>query len=258
MRWPSFLQRKNPPAAAAPRTGDASATVQQARSRARRRLIGAVVLLGVGIVGFPLIFETQPRPIPVDITIEIPRKENAPPLAPPPRASGRALPADAGADEPPGSESAPAGPPAVDDTAAAATPPPAAARATPTAAEPAPAPAPSAHQPAAVPAVAAVPAPAPAPAPAPPPEPARAPTAASAPAAARYVLQVGAYAEEATVRQVRARIERLGLKTYTQAVDTAAGKRTRVRIGPFETREAAAAAGKKLEAAGLPFNLLTL
>jgi DedD protein len=72
------------------------------------------------------------------------------------------------------------------------------------------------------------------------------------------VLQVGAYAEEATVRQVRAKIERLGLKTYTQVVSTEAGKRTRVRIGPFETREAAAAAGRKLEAAGLPFNLLTL
>ena len=43
--------------------------------RARRRLIGAAVLLGLGVIGFPLLFETQPRPIAVDVPIEIPRKD---------------------------------------------------------------------------------------------------------------------------------------------------------------------------------------
>ena len=38
--------------------------VRQARTRARRRLIGAVVLLAIGVIGFPLVFETQPRPHP--------------------------------------------------------------------------------------------------------------------------------------------------------------------------------------------------
>ena len=57
--------------------------VAAARTRARRRLIGAAVLLGIGVVGFPLLFETQTRPVPVDIPIEIPRKDGAPPLAPP-------------------------------------------------------------------------------------------------------------------------------------------------------------------------------
>ena len=76
------------PAAAA---GDAAQAVDSARTRARRRLIGAVVLLGIGVIAFPLLFETQPRPIPVDIAIEIPRKEGAPPLAvPPPRPAATA------------------------------------------------------------------------------------------------------------------------------------------------------------------------
>jgi DedD protein len=39
-------------------------TLQAARTHARRRLMGAVVLLLVAVVGFPLLFETQPRPLP--------------------------------------------------------------------------------------------------------------------------------------------------------------------------------------------------
>jgi DedD protein len=67
--------------------GSASASVmtgeqaEQARLRARRRLIGAVVLLGIGVIAFPLLFETQPRPIAVDIPIVIPPRDGVPPLA---------------------------------------------------------------------------------------------------------------------------------------------------------------------------------
>ena len=43
------------------------------RARARRRLIGALVLLVVGVVGFPLLFETQPRPLPLDTPILLPQ-----------------------------------------------------------------------------------------------------------------------------------------------------------------------------------------
>jgi len=72
----SFLQGSS--ASEAPRAGTPD-PVQAARTRARRRLIGAAALLGVGVIGFPLLFETQPRPIPVDIAIEIPKKEEAKP-----------------------------------------------------------------------------------------------------------------------------------------------------------------------------------
>ena len=63
------------PGARAPSPSD----VELLRTRARRRLIGMVVLVGAGVLGFPWLFETQPRPVPVDIPIEIPRKDGAPP-----------------------------------------------------------------------------------------------------------------------------------------------------------------------------------
>ncbi|MEG1734803.1 MAG: SPOR domain-containing protein, partial [Comamonas sp.] len=58
-------------------------TVEAMRRRARHRLIGAAVLVLVGVVGFPLLFDTQPRPIPVDIPIEIPDRDNAAPVVVP-------------------------------------------------------------------------------------------------------------------------------------------------------------------------------
>ncbi len=53
--------------------------VQQLRLRARRRLIGAAVLVGVAVIVFPLLAETPPRSIPVDLPIDIPRKDGATP-----------------------------------------------------------------------------------------------------------------------------------------------------------------------------------
>jgi DedD protein len=83
--------------------------------------------------------------------------------------------------------------------------------------------------------------------------------AASAPAGGgRYVVQVGAYTDAATLREVRAKVEKLGLKTYTQTVETEAGPRTRVRVGPYATRQEAESASGKLKGAGLPGNVLTL
>src|SRR3954452_10441553 len=80
-----MFKQKRDPAPDKPRIEPADA-VQQARTRARQRLIGAIVLLAIGIIGFPLVFETQPRPIPVDVPIEIPRRDAVAPLAmPPPR-----------------------------------------------------------------------------------------------------------------------------------------------------------------------------
>ena len=72
------------------------------------------------------------------------------------------------------------------------------------------------------------------------------------------MVQVGAYTDTATLREVRAKVEKLGLKTYTQAVDTDAGQRTRVRVGPFDTRQEADKASARLKAAGLPGNVLVL
>lgn len=59
---------------------DPAEQIREVRIKARRRLIGVTLLLVAGIIGFPLLFETQPRPIPVDIPIEIPSRDGAAPM----------------------------------------------------------------------------------------------------------------------------------------------------------------------------------
>jgi DedD protein len=211
-----FLQRDR--SGATPSGAFTSEQAEQARARAKRRLIGAVVLLGIGVVAFPLLFETQPRPIPVDIPIQIPSRDNAPPLALPPARPSAAASVPVVATPAPAPKAVPVVPaePVIEPPKVAATP----------KAEPAPRPVPAAPKPA---------------------EP-----------AGRFVVQVGAFAEAAAVREARAKVEKLGLVTYTQQVDTASGARTRVRLGPFATRDEAEQAAAKLKAAGLPGSVLTL
>ena len=71
-------------------------------------------------------------------------------------------------------------------------------------------------------------------------------------------MQVGAFSEAGALREARAKVERLGLKTYTQVIENDAGKSTRVRVGPFTTREEAQAAAVKLKGSGFSVNVLTL
>ncbi|WP_448253544.1 SPOR domain-containing protein [Ottowia oryzae] len=77
-------------------------------------------------------------------------------------------------------------------------------------------------------------------------------------AKSRYVIQVGAYADDAATRQARQKAEAAGVKTYTQVVETSAGKRTRVRVGPFNSREEAEKASAALKKAGLGAAILGL
>jgi DedD protein len=234
------------------------------RRRARHRLIGAAVLVLLGVVGFPLLFDTQPRPIAVDIPIEIPDRNKAKPLA------------------------APAAPKAQSGASAAATP---------VAAAPAPAPAPVASAPVASTAVVPVtppvqvaeakkePAPEvkaearPQPAAKPAtetskPQPAQQAKAEAparpqslleskavqslAPVEGRYVVQVGAFSDVGKARQARQKVEKAGLKTYTHVADTKDGKRIRVRVGPFATRAEADKAAGRLKELDLPAAILTL
>ena len=253
----SFFQREpsNATAPAAPLPPD---EVHGARSRARRRLIGAVVLVGIAIVGFPLLFENHPRPIPVDLPIVIANKDKAPPLAMPPArpastahgASGALITesaSDAGREvAAPASASHASMPDAKPVAKTAATP--AAAVVAPTKSASASNDSPPAKMPAAASSDGA----------------SRAQAALegkSAPASkedGRFVVQVGAFAEASTAREARQRVEKLGLKTYTQTVETAGGSRIRVRVGPFSSRDEADRASAKIKSAGLPAALLTL
>lgn len=230
-----------------PAPDDGGLDVSAARTRARRRLVGAVVLLVAGVVGFPVLFETTPRPLPLDTPFEVPRREAAA-LTPPPAAVPArplpvpSLPADAGTEVATApvaaSGPAPAAAPATvrpESAVATVVPPPVRASA----------PAPVARQlvpPATVPATAPT-----------------APTAAlAATAGGRFVVQVGAYTDAAMLREARAKVEKLGMKSYTQVIENDAGKRTRVRVGPYATRAEAEAAAAKVKKVGLPANVLTL
>ncbi len=221
--------------------------VAAARTLARRRLIGASVLLALAVGVFSLVFESRPRPLPLDTPIEL---------------AGRApgVPAGGGAAVKP-----------VTPLPAAATPASAASAPGPQAL---PAPAePVAEAPAATPALAAPKEPVPAraasapvapktAAAAPPPVAAPAQAAASRPVAAegRFVVQVGAFAEPAQVRELRARLDKLGLrKHYVQTIEAKGGQRVnRVRLGPYGTRDEAERAAGRLKDAGLPGQVLEL
>ena len=268
-----FRRRADATSPSAQGVGETGDAVQRARTRARQRLIGAVVLVGLGIIGFPLVFETQPRPIPVDIPIEIPRKEGATTLPMPP-ARAPALPAaGAGAGGGAGvvveraAELAAATPtsaakptPARDEVITESRDEPGRERAVPAApARPAASAAPVAVAVAVAKKVAEPKAPATLA------DGARAKAllegkqASSAPASgARFVVQVGAFADASSARETRLKIEKLGLKTYTQVADTPSGSRIRVRVGPFATRDEADQVRARARSAGLGAVVLTL
>ena len=233
------------------KTGDDAPTgpsqpesVEVLRRRARHRLIGAAVLVLVGVVGFPLLFDTQPRPVPVDIPIEIPDRNKVKPLVVQPAAPA---------------------PPAVE------------------AAPPAQVAAPAASAPAAkIPATEAlgpreevVVPPKPEAKPEAKPEQKAAskaddgdrakallegkqPAAAADAAGTRFIVQVGAFADMAKAREAQRKLEKAGLKNYSQSVDTKEGKRNRVRAGPFGSRAEADQAVEKIKALDLPAAILTL
>jgi DedD protein len=220
-----------PVAAASP-----AESVDAMRRRARHRLIGAVVLVLAAVIGFPLLFDTQPRPVAVDIPIEIPDRNKVKPLPLPPQAPVAAVkvvtePAPVASEPKPETKVAEAKPePKVE-----------------TKPEPKVEAKPAEPKPDAQAADAAK---------------ARAllegKTVDTAAAGTRYVVQVGAFADEAKAREARLKLERAGLKTYTNVAETKDGKRTRVRAGPFASRAEADKAAEKIKGLDLPAAILTL
>ena len=220
------------------------------RKRAKHRLIGSAVLVLAGVVVFPLLFDTQPRPISVDIPIQIPGKNTVSPLAMPAKpeplaAQPESDPVAAAASLTPKEEIVPeklAAPAAVApvvakpdikpiEKAEVKVEPKADPQAAPKADDGARASALLNGQPA---------------------------NAASAPAEARLVVQVGSFADADKAREVRQKLEKAGLKTYTQVADTKDGKRTRVRVGPYATKAEADKAASKIKALDLTASILTL
>ena len=205
----AFFKFRLPGQAAGESQGNHSNTpaesVDAMRRRARHRLIGASVLVVLGVVGFPLLFDTQPRPVAVDIAVDIPDRANSKPLVD--TSKQKPLSAGAGLDakEEVVTESKPevkaeAKPEAKSD----------------------------------------------------------AKPSDSKDTGARFVVQVGAFSDEAKVREVRAKVEKEGIKTYTNIAQTKEGARTRVRVGPFTSRDEADKVARKIKQLQLQPQVLTL
>lgn len=237
----------------------------QLKKRARRRLIGAVAIVTVVAVGLPMVLDSEPKPTAQDISIQIPSPDAADP-------KGKAMPLTPGAAAVKPVETTVAAGKAIESQGSPATKEGARVAAAPVtqlapskAAEPAkkPEPAKPAEKP--VPVRKA--------------EPAKTVEKASvkaetkvavdkpkvtaekpkaAPEKAKttegqYVVQVAALADADRAKTLHRKVVDAGMKAYTEVVQTANGPVTRVRVGPYPSRQAAekARAGlKKLDLDG--------
>jgi DedD protein len=207
----------------------------QLKRRARRRLVGAIALVTFVVIILPLLLDKEPGPSGPPLDVQIPRPESgglASRMVPP-----AALPPAASAPSPEKRAEAPAAKlePSSTETAAA--------RAEPSALKSASA-GPKAQ---AVPAAAD--------------KGAEVPTRAGANSNQEHaqaalhdeawVVALDAFADAKNVTQLRTKLSAAGVKSYTEAVQTSKGELTRVRAGPFGSKEAAEKARAKLVEMGL-------
>jgi DedD protein len=237
------------------------------KKRARRRLVGAVFFVSVVAVVLPMVMDHEPRQTVQDVEIRIPGQDEKP-FAPKFAAAPVAKPAPKPAD-------APVVPPVVRTEAAVVEP---SVKPTARVVEVAKDPKPT-EKPVEKPAEKPVAKPEKAPekptAKAPekpaakaPEKPAEKPKADDAKRAAailagqlaeakpaekngEFLVLIGAFSNEANVKSLKAKLGEQGIKTFSEPLDTPQGKKTRVRAGPFASREAADKALEKMKRIGV-------
>jgi DedD protein len=215
----------------------------QLRKRARRRLIGATVLVMVVVLGLPMVLDTEPKPARQDVDIRIPSpdsgtfKSKIVPVAPAP---------DSKATANPPAEAAPRSGSTATRSEDAPKEAPASKSAPRVASTPASKPDPSATERSTKePSVAEAPKPA-----------TRDESAGDAKqigkrASGSHVVQITALLNAERAKEIHEKVNAAGIKSYTEVVTTAKGDVTRVRAGPFATREEAEKARSQLHALGL-------
>jgi DedD protein len=188
----------------------------QLKRRARRRLIGAIALVTFVVIVLPLILDKEPGPAGPPLSVQIPNQE----------ASGfnsRIVPSAPVAPVAPATEKQTVIAPAKAEAPSAKEAPPAAMaeRSAPSAAAGGRAPK------------------------------AEAMRAQSSLNDESWVVMLDAFSDEKNVRQLRTKLSAAGVKSYTESVKTSKGELTRVRAGPFASKEAAEKARAKLAGMGL-------
>lgn len=197
------------------------------KRQSRRRLIGAVALVLFVVILLPIVFDSEPEPATSnDIKLRIPDKDKAPEFQPKidlpamDKMASEVAAASAGASEPP-----------------AASAPVAAIVLTPVEKPAAPVQAASKPNSEAKPKVES--------------KPAAKPQAAPK---SGWAVQVGAFANADTAKNMQAKLSKQGYHAYTEK----AGNVTRVRVGSYPTREAAEKVQGKLEKQGTDSNVVSL
>jgi DedD protein len=217
--------------------------VEELKRKARRRLVGAIVLALTAAIVVPMLLEDEPRPLGDDVAVQIPARDESKFVS---RLSG--APPDAKA-PPAAMTSAPAAQAPMVSTPAA----PAPAAQAPMASTPA-APAPAAQAPMAPTPAAPTPiAPAP-PASAPPssapPVPATPASDAAPTTTSGFVVQLAAFADDKGANALANKLKRANYAAYVEPVTTSRGTLWRVRVGGYASRPDADAARAKLKDEG--------
>ena len=252
--------------------------VDELRRRARRRLVGAIVLALAAAVVVPMLLESEPRPLGEDVAVKIPpvddgkfvnrlndpagksapaAPKSAPPT-PPTRSEPVAPKSEAPKSEAPKSDvakdgAAPASAPITTAPPADAAPK-ADASAAPATSAPATS-APATSAPAANPPAATV-SKAPATPEKPPASNKVAPPAdkistnGGAKAEGAFAVQLAAFSDDKGANALAGKLKRAGYSAYTEPLKTSQGTLWRVRVGPYPSREAANAARDKLKSEG--------
>lgn len=70
-------------------------------------------------------------------------------------------------------------------------------------------------------------------------------------ASGNYFVQIGVFSDPEKVKQMQEKLSAKGLKSSDELIDTAKGKKTRLRVGPFEAKKDAESAMDKIKSMGL-------
>ena len=200
-----------------------TATELELKRRGRRRLIGAIVLGLLALVFLPMIFDREPKRLDAEtktqeIAVQVPAKDGLPalpaPAAAPVVVASAPDASKAAADATPAKVASPLAEPTTKQPAVVAkeTPPPAAKVEKNV-------------------------------------KPAKA-EAASAAAKKGFVVQLGAFRDADKIRQVIDKMKEAKLPVYSEKVAIESGEATRVRVGPYATREKADAALAQIKLGG--------
>lgn len=225
------------PASAKP---DLSATELELKRRGRRRLIGAFTLGLLAIVFLPMLFDSAPKKDQAnsrEIAIQVPPKEGLSPLPAPTAVATTPTPTPTPA------------PPSAPLTASTASPAPTPPLASTAIAKPEMKVEPKSPAPATTPAPVAKSATLP---------PIAAPIKAPPLLKQVFVVQIGAFKDAANAQQIVASMKEAKLPIFTDSVATSGGSVTRVRVGPFASKEKADSALAQVKLAGADGKIVPL